>query len=311
MERAWIGLTEMQLGFIGLGTMGRPMALHLMRGGHTMAVYARRPETARPLIDEGAVVCPSPAAVAERSNVIFTMVTGTSDVEQVVLGSGGITEGVQAGAILIDMSTIDPIATQAVARVLADQGVDMLDAPVSGGPQGARDALLTIMVGGSSVALERARPLLALLGPTVIHLGKSGAGQTTKACHQLALLVTAQGVAEALTLAGRCGLDVERVRHVMREGVASSRVLDLFGAKMASRDFNAGIESRLYHKDLGIVLGLAHDCNTALPAAALTMQFLNALIGRGRGHDDLAALVTVIEELSDRDPGFPVAEKDE
>ena len=154
------------------------------------------------------------------------------------------------------------------------------------------------MVGGPSEALERATPLLELLGSTPVHLGESGAGQTTKACHQLALLVTAQGVAEALTLATRCGLDAERVRQVLMGGVASSRVLDLFGTRMASRDFSAGIESRLYHKDLEIALGLAHEGGTALPAASLTMQFVNALVGRGRGRDDLSALITVVEELS-------------
>ena len=287
----------MQLGFIGLGTMGRPMALNLMKGGHAMSVYARRPAAARPLVDEGATACPTPAAVAERSDVVFTMVTGTSDVEQVVLGDDGVIQAARHDALVVDMSTIDPTATGRIARTLADRGIDMLDAPVSGGPQGARDAALTIMVGGPAAALERARPLFDLLGPTLIHLGESGAGQTTKACHQLALLVTAQGVAEALTLAGRCGLDVERVRQVMMGGVAESRVLDLFGTRMASRDFSAGIESRLYHKDLDIALGLAHDGGTALPAAALTMQFINALIGRGRGRDDLSALITVVEEL--------------
>jgi len=173
----------------------------------------------------------------------------------------------------------------------------MLDAPVSGGPQGALDASLAIMVGGPAAALERAKPLFALLGPTVTHMGESGAGQTTKAWHQLALLVTAQGVAEALTLARRCGLDVERVRQVMLGGAASSRVLDLFGTRMASRDFSAGIESRLYHKDLDIALRLAHDRGAALPAAALTMQFVNGLMGRGRGYDDLAALITLVEAL--------------
>ncbi len=287
----------MQLGFIGLGTMGRPMALHLLNGGHAMSVYARRAEAARPLVDHGATACSTPATVAERSDVVFIMVTGTSDVEQVVLGDDGVIQGARRDALVVDMSTIDPTATRAIALRLAAEGVAMLDAPVSGGPQGARDATLTIMVGGPSAALERARPLLALLGPTLIHLGESGAGQTTKACHQLALLVTAQGAAEALTLAGRCGLDVEQVRQVLIGGVASSRVLDLFGTRMASRDFSAGIESRLYHKDLDIALRLAHDSGTALPAGALTMQFVNALIGRGRGCDDLSALITVVEQL--------------
>ena len=287
----------MQLGFIGLGTMGRPMALNLMRGGHGMFVYARRPASAQPLVDDGATACASPAAVAERSEVVFTMVTGTNDVETVVLGADGVVHGADEGALVIDMSTIDPLAAQTMALALSDRGVEMLDAPVSGGPQGAVDAALTIMVGGTVTALDRARPLFALLGPTVVHMGESGAGQTTKACHQLALLVTAQGAAEALTLAGRCGLDVERVRQVMMGGVAASRVLDIFGTRMASRDFSAGIESRLYHKDLDIALGLAHNRGAALPAAAVTMQFVNALVGSGRGRDDLSALVTLVEKL--------------
>ena len=287
----------MNIGFIGLGTMGRPMALHLMNGGHAMSVYARRADAARPLGARGATDCPSPAAVAQRSDVVFTMVTGTNDVEQVVLGDDGVIHGMRRGALIIDMSTIDPTATRRIARTLADQGIDMLDAPVSGGPQGARDAALTIMVGGPPAALERARPLFGLLGPTLIHLGAAGAGQTAKACHQLALLVTAQGAAEALTLAGRSGLDVEQVRQVLMGGVASSRVLDRFGTRMASRDFSAGIASRLYHKDLGIALGLARDSGTALPAGALTMQFVNALIERGKGHNDLSALITVVEEM--------------
>ena len=295
----------MQLGFIGLGTMGRPMARNLLQGGHGLSVFARRPETARPLVDAGAVACPSPAAVAGQSDVIFTMVTGTSDVEQVVLGDGGVIHGARRGALVIDMSTIDPTSTRSMAAAMSERGIDMLDAPVSGGPRGATDAALTIMVGGPAAALERARPLFALLGPTVIHMGASGAGQTTKACHQLALLVTAQGAAEALTLAGCCGLDLERVRQVMMGGVASSRVLDLFGTRMASRDFSAGIESRLYHKDLDIALGLAHDRGAAVPAAALTMQFVNALVGRGRGRDDLSALITLVEELGSAQDAAP------
>jgi len=292
----------MQLGFIGLGTMGRQVARNLIAGGHAMAVFARRATSAQPLVDVGATFCASPAAVAEQSDVIFTMVTGTSDVQQVVLGGDepgtGIVDGARPGSLVIDMSTIDPTATRAMAKVLAARGVDMLDAPVSGGPQGAADASLTIMVGGPVPAFERARPLFALLGTTVTHLGASGAGHTTKACHQLALLVTAQGAAEALTLAGRCGLDVEQVRKVLMGGVASSRVLDLFGTRMASRDFSAGIESRLYHKDMDIALSLAHDRGAVLPAAAVTMQSVNGLMGRGRGRDDLSALITVLEDAA-------------
>jgi len=292
----------MQLGFIGLGTMGRQMARNLMAAGHAMAVFARRATSAQPFVEAGATSCASPAAVAEQSDVIFTMVTGTSDVQQVVLGGDepgmGIVDGARPGSLVIDMSTIDPTATRAMAEVLAARGVDMLDAPVSGGPQGAADSSLTIMVGGPVPAFERARPLFELLGTTVTHLGASGAGHTTKACNQLALLVTAQGAAEALTLAGRCGLDVEQVRQVLRGGVASSRVLDLFGTRMASRDFSAGIESRLYHKDMDIALRLAHDRGAVLPAAAVTMQSVNGLMGRGRGRDDLSAVITVLEDAA-------------
>ncbi|MBM61764.1 MAG: 2-hydroxy-3-oxopropionate reductase [Acidobacteria bacterium] len=290
----------MRLGFIGLGTMGRPMAFHLVGGGHSLAFFVRRPEAGLPFTSAGATACSSPAAVAERSEVVFTMVTGTADVEQIVLGKDGVIQGARPGSLVIDMSTIDPTATRALATTLGAQEIDMLDAPVSGGPQGAQAATLTIMVGGPTRALDLAKPLLHLLGPTIIHLGNNGAGQTAKACHQLALLVTAQGVAEALALAGRSGLDLERVRQVMLGGVASSRVLELFGAKMVSRDFKAGIESRLYHKDLGIALDLAHDRGLALPAAAVTMQHVNALVGKGRERDDLSVLITLLEEMSAR-----------
>ena len=198
----------MKLGFIGLGTMGRPMALNLMRHGHGMAVYARRPEALQPLVAGGATSYPTPAALAAACDVVFTMLTATRDVEEVVLGDDGVGHGARRGSLVIDMSTIDPTATRAMAARLAASGIDMLDAPVSGGPRGAREATLSIMVGGQPDAVERARPLFDCLGTKMLHVGAHGAGQATKACHQLLLLVTAQGVAEALTLARRCGLDV-------------------------------------------------------------------------------------------------------
>ena len=287
----------MRVGFIGLGAMGRPMALNLLRARHELTVWARRPDTAAPLIERGAASAPTPAALAAACDAVFTMLTGTADVEQVLLGNDGVLAGAQSGLVVIDTSTIDPSVTRTIAAALGERGVDMLDAPVSGGPQGARDATLSIMVGGEAAVLERVRPLLAAVGTKVRHMGDHGAGQATKACHQLLLLVTAQGVAEALTLARRAGLDVQRTRRAMLDGMASSRVLDLFGDRMARRDFAAGIESRLYHKDLDIVLGLAHSLGVALPAGAVTMQFINGLHGRGLGRDDLASLVTLVEEL--------------
>ncbi len=227
----------MKLGFIGLGVMGRPMALHLMKRGHEMGVYARRAESAVPLVAAGARRYPSPAEVAANAEVVFTMVTTSSDVEQVVLGEGGVIHGARSGAVLVDMETISPAVTRRVAAALTAKGIDMIDAPVSGGPAGT----LSIMAGGKPHVFERVKPLLEALGRTIVHMGDHGAGQTTKACNQLALLVTAQGAAEALTLARQSGLDPAKVRNVMLGGIAASRVLELFGKRMVEREFTAGM----------------------------------------------------------------------
>jgi 2-hydroxy-3-oxopropionate reductase len=294
----------MKLGFIGLGVMGRPMALNLMKHGHQMGVYARRAESAAPLVTAGAVRYDTPAALAAAAEVIFTVVTNSADVEQVVLGENGIIRGARAGSVVVDMETISPMVARSIAQALEKKGVDMLDAPVSGGPMGAEQATLSIMAGGRAQVFERIKPLFACLGRTIVHVGDSGAGQITKACNQLALLVNAQGAAEAMTLAAHCGVDPAKVREVMLGGVAASRVLELFGKRMVERDFSAGIETRLYHKDLAIVLGLAHELGVATPAAALVMQHINALMGRGEGRNDLSALIKVVEGM-----GKPVSGK--
>jgi 2-hydroxy-3-oxopropionate reductase len=290
----------MKLGFIGLGVMGRPMALNLMKHAHEMALYARRAESAAPLVEAGARRCASPAEVAASAEVVFTMVTTSQDVQSIALASDGIVEGAARGTVVVDMETIAPAVAREVAARLAHKGVEMLDAPVSGGPAGARDATLSIMVGGKASVFERVKPLFACMGKTIVHMGDIGAGQTTKACNQLALLVTAQGAAEALSLARASGLDPAKVREVLLGGVAGSRVLDLFGKRMVERDFEAGIETRLYHKDLDIVLGLAHGLGQALPAGSLVMQHINALIGRGEARRDLSTLITVLEAMSAR-----------
>lgn len=287
----------MKLGFIGLGVMGRPMALNLMRHGHDMGIYTRRPESAAPVVEAGARRYDTPAALAAACDVVFSMVTSSSDVEEVALGEKGVVHGARAGTVFVDMETISPAVARDVAGRLAAKGVDMLDAPVSGGPAGAEQATLSIMVGGEARVFERVKPLFECLGKIIIHMGGNGAGQATKACNQLALLVTAQGVAEALTLARRNGLDPAKVREVMLGGIAASRVLDLFGGRMIERDFAAGIEARLYHKDLGIVLELAHRMGQALPAGALVMQQINALIGQGGGGDDLSSILKVTERM--------------
>ena len=278
--------------------MGRPMVLHLMRNGHTMGVYARREASAAPLTTAGAKFYATPAALAAECEAVFTMVTNSSDVEEVVLGAEGVAKGARAGSVLVDMETISPIVARRVAGALAKQGVDMLDAPVSGGPAGAEQAALSIMVGGKPDVFARIKPLFECMGKTVTHVGDHGAGQITKACNQLLLLVTAQGAAEALTLAQRCGLEPAKVREVMMSGIASSRVLDVFGKRMVERNFANGIDARLYHKDLNIVLGLTHELGMAAPAASLVMQNLNALMGRGEGHSDLSVLVELVGSMS-------------
>ena len=293
----------MKVGFIGLGAMGRHMAQHLHKGGHPLGVWARRAESAQPLVAIGGARYDTPAALAASSDVVFTMVTASSDFEQVVLGTNGIVHGAKAGLVLVDMETISPAVARAVAQQLADKGIEMLDAPVSGGPRGAEQATLSIMVGGNADVFERIKPLFACMGKTITRVGDIGAGQVTKACNQLALLVATQGVAESLHLAASLGADPGKVRDVMLAGVAASRVMEIFGKRMVDRNFANGIDTRLYHKDLGMVLDLAHEAGIALPAGALVMQQINALMGQGRGRDDMGVLITLLETLSGKNKG--------
>lgn len=285
----------MNVGFIGLGVMGRPMALHLVRAGYSVRVYARRPEAAAPLVEAGAARSATAAELASQSDVVITMVTATSDVEEVLLGTNGVLGGAQPGTIVIDMSTIAPQATRRMAERLAARQVRMLDAPVTGGPAGAESATLTIMVGGDAAVLEEARPILERLGRQIVHMGGHGAGQIAKACNQLALLVNAEGVAEALALGARYGLDPRRLREALLGGIASSRVLDVFGARMAERQFTPGMATRLYDKDLGIVLDLAREAGQLLPAAAVVRTHLDRMMADGKAQQDLAALIEIVE----------------
>jgi 2-hydroxy-3-oxopropionate reductase len=286
----------MNIGFIGLGVMGRPMALNLMKGGHALSLYARRPQTAAPLVEAGARVCDSPAALAACCDAVFTMVTASADVEQVVLGDDGIIHGARSGLLVIDMSTISPAVTRRIAQALAQRGVDMLDAPVSGGGGAAADGSLAIMAGGSTDTFARARPLLQCLGKTIVHIGGNGAGQIAKACNQLAFTVAIEGAAEALALARRLGADPAKVRDALLSGFAASRALDVLGPRMLNGDFVAGIEARLHHKDLHIVMDLARDIGLPLPAGgAVTAQF-DALIDAYGGKIDSSALCQLLND---------------
>jgi len=275
--------------------MGRPMAGHLLTGGHALAVWARRPESARELVEAGALRCATPAELARRSDIVFTMVTTGADVEQVVFWPDGLCHGLAAGSVLVDMSTIAPGQARRIAARLAEQGVDMLDAPVSGGETGAMAATLAIMAGGKPAVLERVRPLFALLGKTLVHVGDHGAGQVAKACNQMIMVGAIQAVAEAMRLASAAGTDPAKVRQALAGGSAGSRVLEVFGGRMVERNFAAGVEARLHHKDYGIVLGEAHRLGVPLPVSGQVWQQLNALMAQGWGRDDSASLLRVLE----------------
>ena len=285
----------MRIGFIGLGVMGRPMAQHLLRAGHEVSVWARRAEATQPLAEAGATPRPAPAEVARHAEVVFTVVTNGEDVERVALGEGGLIEGFAPGSVLVDMSTIAPGMARSIAERLAAKGVDMLDAPVSGGGQGAIDATLAIMVGGKADVLARVQPLFAVLGKTVVHIGDNGAGQVAKACNQMIMVAAIQASAEALRLAAAAGADPARVREALLGGSAGSRVLEVMGRRMVERDFAAGVEARLHHKDFAILLAEAHAMGVPLPVAGVVDQQLNALMACGWGRADTASLLKVLE----------------
>lgn len=285
----------MKLGFIGLGVMGRPMALHLIEAGHALSVYARRAEAAQPLVDAGARRLATPAEVAANSEVVFTMVTTGEDVEAVALGEDGIIHGAKAGTVLVDMGTIPPGTARRIAAKLAARGIETIDAPVSGGEAGAQNATLAIMAGGKAEVLARVRPLLEKLGKTIVHIGPNGAGQVAKACNQMIMVSCIEAMAEAMLLAEKSGADPEKVRQALAGGSAGSRVLEVFGARMTARDFKAGVEARLHHKDFGILLDEAVTLGAPLPIAAQVWQQLNALMAQGMGREDTSALLKVLE----------------
>ncbi len=283
------------VGFIGLGVMGRPMAGHLLDAGYSLTVWGRRPASTEPLAEMGAAVAATPAEVGRRAEIVFTVVTSGSDVKSVVLGEAGLIEGLAPGSVVVDMSTIAPGDAREIAAALAARGIHFLDAPVSGGEQGAIHATLAIMAGGDAAVLERVRPLLLRLGKTVVHIGDNGAGQVAKACNQMIMVAAIQACAEAMHLAAASGVDTSRLREALLGGSAGSRVLEVMGERMAERDFAAGIEARLHHKDFGILLAEAHALGAPLPVAAQVGQQLNALMGQGMGKDDTSSLLRVLE----------------
>ncbi len=288
----------MKLGFIGLGAMGKPMAGHLLKADPAIAVFDIVHAPMDELAVRGAKACASPREAAAGADVVFTMVTTTKDVESALFGEHGVAQGLKPGSIVIDTSSISPVAAKDFAQRLRKQGVDMLDAPVSGGPSGAINATLSIMVGGNADVFQRALSLLQHIGKTIVHIGASGAGQVTKCANQIALDVAIQGVAEALFFAQRNGADPAKVREVLLGGLAASRALEVCGKKMVERDFGAGMEARLHHKDIGVVMDIAWHEHLPMPATAATMQQLNALMANGWSRDDPASLLRVLEQAA-------------
>lgn len=290
------------IGFIGPGIMGGPMALNLMKGGHKLWVYARRPDAMKTLVAAGATACASAAEVGQHADVIFLIVSDTPDVESVIFGEHGIAPGIikaaRSGSVIVDMSTISPTATKVFAGRLAKQGVDMLDAPVSGGETGAINGTLSIMVGGKTNVFERVKPLFECMGKNIVHIGDNGAGQVAKACNQIVVAVTIEAVAEALTFARKNGADPAKVRDALMGGFAGSKIMEVHGKRMLDNDFKPGFKVGLHQKDMRIVMETAHQLGVALPAAALVTQHLNALMGTGDTDLDSAAVVKVVERMS-------------
>lgn len=293
------------IAYIGLGIMGRPMAINLSRAGYSLRVWARRAEMMQPLIEVGATACSSPADAASGADIIITNVSDTPDVEEVVLGPSGIIEGAAAGSVVIDMSTISPSATRKMAARLAENDIDMLDAPVSGGEQGAIDGTLSIMVGGKQEVFNKVQPVLEVLGSNAVHIGDHGAGQVAKACNQTVIAQTIAAIGEAFVLAKSAGVDPARVREALLGGFAGSRIMESHGERMLAHNFKPGFKSRLHQKDMRIVLETAHELGIALPGAALATQLINAVVGAGGGDDDSSAILRLQEQLA----GVDVSEK--
>lgn len=288
----------MKIGFVGLGIMGRPMAGHLQAAGHRLAVVKNRSPVPQELVDRGAEVCRLAREVAACSDVIILMLPDTPDVERVLFGPNGVAEGLSAGKVVVDMSSIDPIATRSFAARIKDLKCDYVDAPVSGGEVGAKNATLTIMCGGEPAAFERVRPLFELMGKNITHVGGIGDGQVAKVANQIVVALNIEAVGEALVFAAKAGADPAKVRQALMGGFAASRVLEVHGERMIKRTFQPGFRIELHQKDLNLALGSARALGLALPNTASTQQMFSACAARGGGAWDHSALVQAIEALA-------------
>ena len=288
------------IGFIGLGVMGKPMARNLLKHGFSLVVHSRSHAPVDELVAAGAVAAPNPAEVAQRATRVITMLPDGPDVAAVLQGPTGVFAAMQPGTILIDMSSIAPAVARFLAQRARERDGTMLDAPVSGGEIGAINGTLSIMVGGDRHAFEAVKPILDAMGnpERVIHIGESGSGQVCKVCNQLVIGGTLAAVSEAFTLARKANVDPARVREALLGGFASSRVLEVHGERMLTGNYTPGFRARLYAKDFRIAGQTLDEYHVAAPVAAVVHQLVNALIARGKGDQDYAALSTVLFELS-------------
>lgn len=289
-------MTQPTIGFIGLGIMGKPMAKNLLKAGFPLVVLNRSRGPVDELVALGASAGTSPRDVASRSEIVITMLPDSPDVENVVLGADGVVQGIKSGALWIDMSTIAPATTRAIAAELAKKGVASLDAPVSGGEKGAIDGVLSIMIGGPEDAFERAQPVFAAMGKNIVRIGETGAGQVAKACNQIVVGVTIEAVAEALSLARASGVDPAAVRTALLGGFAQSKILEVHGQRMIDRTFQPGFKSKLHRKDMNIATSSGQDIGMELPAASLVKDRFDMLIARGDGELDHSALAALYEK---------------
>jgi len=287
----------MNVGFIGLGIMGKPMVANLIKGGHTLFL-ASRSGVPQELTSAGGKACASAKEVAQKADVVIAMVPDTPDVEKVLFGKDGVAEGLSSGKIVVDMSSISPIETKAFAERIKKSGADYVDAPVSGGEVGAKNAALTIMVGASEAAFAKVKPLFELMGKNITLVGEVGAGQICKVCNQIIVALNIEAVGEALLLASKAGVDPGKVRTALMGGFASSRVLEVHGERMVKRTFDPGFRIELHQKDLNLALSSARALKMSLPNTATAQELFSACQAQGGGKWDHSAMVKALEALA-------------
>ncbi|GGO37878.1 2-hydroxy-3-oxopropionate reductase [Deinococcus humi] len=286
------------IGFIGLGIMGKPMALNLIKAGYALTVNNRTPEVMEELVQAGARAAHSAREVAGQSDIIITMLPDSPQVEEVALGEGGVIEGIRPGALFIDMSSVSPNTSRKVQQALSARGADALDAPVSGGQVGAEGATLSIMVGGSEESFNRARPVFEAMGKNIVHIGGPGAGQVTKIANQIVVGLTIQAVSEAMTLAKKSGVDAGKVREALLGGFAQSRILDLHGQRMLDGNFKPGFRIGLHRKDLRLALETGREAGVPLFATGIAANIMDAMIAQGDGDLDHSGMAKFYAQMS-------------